>query len=590
MALQLGEGVPGPGRDRLGDAADRARHLGQLDELRRCEQPVTGVAPAHQGLDPHRRAGAELDAGLEVDLHLLTEAVAAQVGQQLESLDRSELLGGAVDHVTPAGLLGVVHRPVGAPHQSLGVVAVLGSQGDAHARADLQPVLADLDRFGGQLVEAPCNLLRAGHRRVGAQQDGELVAAQAGDRVAVAQSVRHPAGDLAQQRIAVLVAEGVVDVLELVEVDHQEPDRGPRPVGLDEGAGQPLVQQGPVREPGQRVVGRLVAERLGGAGPLGDVLERDPDAPVRKRHGPHREDLVDSGELDERLVVRFAARDHVAHVVEEGVGDGDEVGDPVSDGPVVEVGEGVGGGVGGPEHEARAIRRVGHLDDDEGDRYALDEVRVLPDGGLGFPSGGLVDDDATASDDPAGAVEGDAHPVLQPADTPPRVGDPEVDLDVLSAGDQLLSLDEHRTVLGVDPGQEELGSEHPVALEAEQVDHVLAQEVGGSGGPRRLPHRGIDAVDQLVEPVALSGERPGEVTEDDRRERGGDAPGDEERHPVVRTAADADRSQGRGGERHEPPHGARAEPEDVEPGARHQDDDHHPVGGGNDRGDDTRER
>ena len=56
------------------------------------------------------------------------------------------------------------------------------------------------------------------------QQDGELVAAEAGEHVAGRERGGCPQGDLLQQHVAHLVAERVVDVLEAVEVaDH---DRG----------------------------------------------------------------------------------------------------------------------------------------------------------------------------------------------------------------------------------------------------------------------------------------------------------------------------------------------------------------------------
>ena len=49
----------------------------------------------------------------------------------------------------------------------------------------------------------------------------ELVAAEPADRVALAQDAGEPGGDAAQQLVAGGVAEGVVDVLEAVEVDEQ---------------------------------------------------------------------------------------------------------------------------------------------------------------------------------------------------------------------------------------------------------------------------------------------------------------------------------------------------------------------------------
>ena len=59
----------------------------------------------------------------------------------------------------------------------------------------------------------------------GRQQDGELVAAEPGDRVARAQDAGDARADELQQLVAAVVAERVVDLLELVEVEehHDRP-------------------------------------------------------------------------------------------------------------------------------------------------------------------------------------------------------------------------------------------------------------------------------------------------------------------------------------------------------------------------------
>ena len=58
-------------------------------------------------------------------------------------------------------------------------------------------------------------------------EQGELVAAEAGDGVGAAQHLLEAPAHLDQQAVALVVAEGVVDVLELVEVHDQQPDRVP---------------------------------------------------------------------------------------------------------------------------------------------------------------------------------------------------------------------------------------------------------------------------------------------------------------------------------------------------------------------------
>ena len=63
------------------------------------------------------------------------------------------------------------------------------------------------------------------------EEHGELVAAQAGDRVGRPQAVREPLGDRDQKTVAGAVPEAVVDGLEAVEVAEQHGDRGAGSLG-----------------------------------------------------------------------------------------------------------------------------------------------------------------------------------------------------------------------------------------------------------------------------------------------------------------------------------------------------------------------
>ena len=66
---------------------------------------------------------------------------------------------------------------------------------------------------GGDRARARCDLL---------EQQSELVAAEARDRVGRAHRLAQPRGDADQQVVAGLVAECVVDLLEVVDVDEQD--------------------------------------------------------------------------------------------------------------------------------------------------------------------------------------------------------------------------------------------------------------------------------------------------------------------------------------------------------------------------------
>ena len=119
------------------------------------------------------------------------------------------------------------------------------------------------------------------HRRLAGvadvvEQDRELVAAEPGDGVAGPQGRLQPARDGDQQAVADVVAERVVDELEAVEVQEQHGPAGfrPRPpaaLRAPEGLIQAVEEQHAVREPGQRVVQRVVLEALLGRAAVGDV-------------------------------------------------------------------------------------------------------------------------------------------------------------------------------------------------------------------------------------------------------------------------------------------------------------------------------
>ena len=81
------------------------------------------------------------------------------------------------------------------------------------------------------------------------------------------------------------MAERVVDVLELVEIDEQRRAGRSRAAVAGQQLLDPVHDQRPVRQAGQRVVQRLVAQL---AGPLTDELRRARSRPVPKHETSDR--------------------------------------------------------------------------------------------------------------------------------------------------------------------------------------------------------------------------------------------------------------------------------------------------------------
>ena len=172
-----------------------------------------------------------------------------------------------VEREAAAALLGRVHRDVGALDQHLDVVAVVGVAGDADRAAHLERQPVDHERLAQRALEH----LGDGQRVLGAhdlgQQDAELVAAEAGDGVGGAQRGLEPLGDLLEEHVAVVVAERVVDLLEVIEVHDHHGQAAVAALGGAQRLLDAVAEQHAVGQAGERVVQRLVllGDRLAAA-------------------------------------------------------------------------------------------------------------------------------------------------------------------------------------------------------------------------------------------------------------------------------------------------------------------------------------
>ena len=213
------------------------------------------VAPPHERLDLGHLAAAQVDGRLEPQLQLAVGDGAAELAEQREPADRRALLGLGVDDEPDAGALRLVHRHIGGLHQAIRVLRVERHRRDADAGADLQvePVHRQWPFDGLQRIPGdPLGRVRIG---VG-DEDRELVAAEPCDQLVAAEFLTQAVRDGFDQPVAVVVAERVVHVLEVVEI-HQEQRHGcVADLGRADAALQPVAQHRPVRQPGERVVQR----------------------------------------------------------------------------------------------------------------------------------------------------------------------------------------------------------------------------------------------------------------------------------------------------------------------------------------------
>ena len=183
-----------------------------------------GVLPARERLDAGRAAARERELGLVLEHDLAGLDAAPQLGREQQAVDAVVVLGRRVDLHRPLRGLRAVQGDVGAAQQVVGVAAVLGVVGEADARAHVEHHAVEHEGVVERAHEPLGQPLAVLQREAG-EEDGELVAAEAGERVVGAQGAAEPAADLLQEPVAVGVAEGVVDGLEVVEVDDHQHER-----------------------------------------------------------------------------------------------------------------------------------------------------------------------------------------------------------------------------------------------------------------------------------------------------------------------------------------------------------------------------
>jgi hypothetical protein len=161
-----------------------------------------------------------------------------------------------------AAFLGTVHCDVDALEKDVCADGLVGDGADADADGE------------GHENRADCNGVRQGrHDLLGdpfgvsgvnetVEQNDELVASHAGDAVGVSDDGRDAFRGNAQDLIAAVVAQGIVDLLEFVEVEHEQDDGLVEASGVVERVVEISMQESSRGKAGQRVVVGQVAIAL----------------------------------------------------------------------------------------------------------------------------------------------------------------------------------------------------------------------------------------------------------------------------------------------------------------------------------------
>ena len=243
--------------------------------------------PAQQRLAADHAPVAQVDLGLVEHHKLVALDRAPELALQHQPLDRDRAhLGREEAAVVAAILLRVIHRGVSVADQVDDVVRILRAERDAEAAGDIELVLSELER-PAELVQQFARQRRDGRAvvlvaRQILDEQRELVAGEPAEHRAVRHAPDHPLAQDLERAIAGRVTEGVVDLLEIVEVDVDQRERLAAAARARDRLLQRMLELQPVRDLGQRVVARQVADPALGALAFGDVA-RNEDAALEAR-------------------------------------------------------------------------------------------------------------------------------------------------------------------------------------------------------------------------------------------------------------------------------------------------------------------
>ncbi len=288
---------PAPERD------DLAGPFGDRQEFRGADQAPPWMLPAQQRLDAQQVARAQVDGRQVMDQELALLESARDLGLHFLPLAGRAVHGRLVDGVAAlAAGLGRVHGHVGIAQQLLDAVVRPG-EGHADARAHPRVAARQFQRPLQRLDDPRRDLddlVAAGQVF---EQHGELVAAEARDRVAVAGRLDQALGAAVQHAVAGRMAIGVIDALEVVEVHEQDRDATPVAPADGDRVLEAVPEQRAVGQQRQRVVQREALELLLHALAVGVVAQVQQVAADRRllQH-------VGGVDLDDALLL-VAARD-----------------------------------------------------------------------------------------------------------------------------------------------------------------------------------------------------------------------------------------------------------------------------------------
>ena len=245
---------------------DEAGIFGDRNKDRRRNDARGRMRPARQRLDADHGIAAGIDDRLIGGGKAVVSDRVQEIAFQELALRQIGVHGRVVDAgAIAAFVLGAIERHVGVAQNIAGVARAPVDHRDADRGADIDGVAADRIGRAHRRDDAPGDRLQ--RIRVGCAdgQDGEFVAAEARDEIVAAHHMAQPLSDRENELVADMVAERIVDVLEVIEVDEEHGGGGPAAAHFADQSFQPFAEIDAVGQPADRIVqGEMAQLRFAG--------------------------------------------------------------------------------------------------------------------------------------------------------------------------------------------------------------------------------------------------------------------------------------------------------------------------------------
>ena len=284
---------------------DQAALFCEWNELARQYEPALRMLPAQQRFQSGQLACVGINARLEIQLQLVGADSLLQILLQLNApLQFGRMLGREHPVLRLAGRLGGVHRDIRILQQLLRFRRMVGEDRNAdrgrhRERAPGGCLVQSIDRAydaRSALFDITCAGDIFDHHR-------EFIATQPDHRVIQSHRGFQAGSDIDQHPVTCLVAQRVIDDLEIVEVDEQQRHLAPALAAGAQDHGQVIDQPAPVGQAGQCIGDSHLRQRLLLAARLGHVTHRDGDTCF----GLHAAPLYPAGRCDPGLAAVMPA-------------------------------------------------------------------------------------------------------------------------------------------------------------------------------------------------------------------------------------------------------------------------------------------